>query len=210
MIRVHHLEASRSHRVLWLLEELGLPYEVIRYARDPVTMAAPPSLRAVHPLGKSPVVEDGGEVLAESGAILETLLDRHDLTGRLRPAAGSAAHRRYLHWMHFAEGSVMPPLLVKLYLSRLGPAGAAALPRVDGQIADNLDYMEAVLAEAPFFAGEAFSAADIQMGYPMEASAARGGLSESRPRLWDWLARMRARPAWQRAIERGGRLSLPR
>jgi glutathione S-transferase len=205
MIRLHHLATSRSHRILWLLEELGLPYELVGYARDPQTMAAPPGLKRVHPLGKSPVVEDDeAGVLAESGAIIEALLERHDQEGRLRPAAGSAAHRAYLYWLHFAEGSAMPPLLVKLYLSRLGPAAAPALPRIDAQIGGNLDHMDATLARTPYFAGDAFSAADIQMIYPVEASVARGGLTAERRHLWRWLEEMRARPAYRRAVEAGG------
>ena len=212
MIRLHHLEHSRSHRILWLLEELGLPYELVRYARDPQTMAAPPELRRIHPLGKSPVVEDGeGKVLAESGAIVEALLDRHDAEGRFRPPAGTEAHDRYRHWLHFAEGSAMPPLLVKLYLLRLGPAGAPALPRIDAGIAAHLDHMDAALAEQPFFAGPELSGADIQMSFPVEASVARGGLTPARANLWRWLETVRARPAWKRAVEKGGPpLAAPR
>ncbi len=221
MVRVHHLENSRSHRVLWLLEELGQPYEVVTYRRDPATLAAPAALRAVHPLGKSPVLEDDGMApLAESGAILEYLLQRYDLSGRFAPARGTADWVRYLHWLHFAEGSAMTPLLVKLILNRTDKAPwpvrgilrKALMPlrvRVEGQIADQLAYMEAALAQVPHFAGEAFSAADVQMIFVAEASAARGGLNAgSYPKLWDWLTRMRARPGWQRALEKGGALRL--
>ncbi|MFC7735604.1 glutathione S-transferase family protein [Roseomonas sp. GCM10028921] len=167
-------------------------------------MAAPPAVRAVHPLGKSPLIEEDGEVFAGSGAIIELLLDRHDAEDRLRPPRGTPAHGRYLHWFHFAEGSAMPPLLVELYVSRLGPAAAPALPRVEAGIAANLDHMEAALSEQPSFAGPEFSGADIQMGFPVEASAARGRLTPSRPNLWRWLEMIRARPAWQRAVEKGG------
>jgi len=204
MIRLHHLERSRSHRILWLLEELGLDYELVRYARDPRTLAAPAGLKAVHPLGRSPVLEEDGLVLAESGAIIETVLDRHDPEGRLRPARGGESHRRYLHWLHFAEGSAMPPLLVKLYLLRLGDAAAPVLPRVDAAIAANLDHMDAALTDAPFLAGESFSAADIQMSFPVEASAARGGLTPARRHLWRWLEAVRDRPAHRRAVDKGG------
>jgi glutathione S-transferase len=221
MIRVHHLENSRSHRVLWLLEELGQPYEVVTYQRDPATLAAPASLKAVHPLGKSPVLEDDGIApLAESGAILEYLLQRYDLAGQFAPARGTADWVRYLHWLHFAEGSAMSPLLLKLILNRMDKAPwpvnsllrRALMPlrvRVDGQIGDQLAYMDAALAEAPHFAGAAFSAADVQMIFVAEASAARGGLNAtSTPKLWAWLERMRARPGWQRALEKGGALTL--
>jgi glutathione S-transferase len=220
MIRVHHLENSRSHRVLWLLEELGRPYEIIHYKRDPATLAAPAELKAVHPLGKSPVVEDEGIApLAESGAILEYLLERYDAANVLAPLRGTQERVLYLHWLHFAEGSAMPPLLVKLIVNRMDQAPPsvrdvlqqALTPlrtRVDGQIAEQLAYMEAALAATPHFAGSAFSAADIQMIFVAEAAAARGGLGPSYPKLWDWLSRMRARPGWQRALERGGPLRL--
>jgi len=205
VIRLHHLETSRSHRILWLLEELGLPYELVRYRRDPQSLAAPAALKAIHPLGKSPLLEEeDGTVLAESGAIIEAVLDAHDPTNRLRPPAGTAALGRYRHWLHFAEGSAMPPLLLKLYLLRLGPGGAPALPRVDAQIGDMLDYVDGALAEAPFLAGPDFSAADIQMSFPMEAGVSRGGLTAERRHLWRWLEAMRARPAFQRAVEKGG------
>jgi glutathione S-transferase len=221
MLRVHHLENSRSHRVLWLLEELGQPYEVVTYPRDPATLAAPAALRAVHPLGKSPVLEDDGIApLAESGAILEYLLQRYDVAGRFAPARGTADWVRYLHWLHFAEGSAMTPLLLKLILNRIDQAPwpvrsilrralAPLRARVAGQIGDQLAYMDAALAAASHFAGMAFSAADVQMIFVAEASAARGGLTAtSHPRLWGWLERMRARPGWQRALEKGGALRL--
>jgi glutathione S-transferase len=222
-IVVHHLNNSRSQRVLWLLEELGLPYEVKRYQRDPKTMLAPPELRAVHPLGKSPVIEDGGFKLAESGAILEYLAGRYG-EGRLVPAAGTPERLRYTYWMHYAEGSVMPPLLMKLVFKRIesGPMPFFARPVARGiarrvldtfiepNIERHLDYMEGELAARPWFAGNEFSAADIQMSFPLEAAAARGGLDARRPRLTGFLARIHERPAYRRAIEAGGAYELLR
>ena len=222
MIIVHHLNNSRSQRVLWLLEELGLDYEVRRYERDPRTMLAPPELRAVHPLGKSPVIEDEGRVLAESGAILEYLVERHG-HGRLRPADGTDARLRYGYWMHYAEGSAMPPLLMKLVFDRIGRApmpffakpiaksivGNVLRTFVLPQLKQHLDFMEGELGKSAWFAGEEFSAADIQMSFPLEAAAARAGLdARSRPKLWDFLQRIHARPAFARALERGGRYEL--
>jgi glutathione S-transferase len=222
-IVLHHLEHSRSHRVLWLLEELGLRYELCTYRRDPKTMLAPPELQKVHPLGKSPVVVDGGITVAESGAIVEYLLDTYDPAGRWRPAAGTEARRRFTYWLHFAEGSLMPPLLMKLVFDKVrsAPVPFFVKPVVRGItdkvtssfIAPNLerllDFLESELAKhGPWFAGEAFSAADIQMSFPAEAAVARAGLGASRPKVMDWLARCRARPAYQRAIEVGGPLDL--
>ena len=223
MIVVHHLNNSRSQRVLWLLEELGVPYEIKRYQRDAKTMLAPPELKSVHPLGKSPVIQDGAVTLAESGAILEYLVERHG-AGRLAPAPGTPERLRYTYWMHFAEGSAMPPLLLKLVFDRIERAPmpffakpiARAIARrakegfVQPNIDRNLDYMESELARRPWFAGDAFSAADIQMSFPLEAAQARGGLDERRPRLVDFLARIHARPAYGRAIERGGAYALMR
>ena len=217
MITVHHLEHSRSQRVLWLLEELGLDYEVKRYARDPKTMLAPPELAAVHPLGKSPVITDGDVVVAESGAIVEYLVDTHG-GGRLKPPAGTPAHRQYVYWLHFAEGTAMPPLLMKLVFDKVRSAKMPffAKPIARG-IADQVEksflrpnlerqfaFMEAELKERDWFAGSNFSAADVQMSFPLEAASARGGLNQRFPRLKDWLARIHARPAYQRALARGG------
>lgn len=216
-ITVHHLNNSRSQRVLWLLEELGLPYEIKHYKRDPKTMLAPPALKAVHPLGKSPVITDGDATLAESGAIIEYLLDRHG-EGRLRPAAGTPERLRFTYWLHFAEGSAMNPLLMKLVFNRMlnSPmpffarpiARSIAVKVLDGFVHPNLkaqlDYMEAELGKSEWFAGEEFSAADIQMSFPLEAAAHRAGLDDSRPRLWRFLQRIHARPAYHRALERGG------
>ena len=223
MIVVHHLNNSRSQRVLWLLEELGLPYEIRRYQRDPKTMLAPPELRAVHPLGKSPVITEEGLTIAESGAIIEYLIERHG-AGRLAPPTGSPERLRYTYWLHFAEGSAMSPLLMKLVFDRIesGPMPFFAKPIaraiaakvkssfIEPNINAQLDYMEAELGRAPWFAGAEFSAADIQMSFVIEAAAARGGLDARRPRLMDWLARIHARPAYARAIEKGGPYELMR
>jgi len=206
MIRVHHLDASRSHRIVWLLEELGLAYEVVSYRRDPKTMLAPASLRRVHPLGKSPVVEEDGRVLAESGAIIESLVERHGAS-TLAPSRGTPAWERYLYWLHYAEGSAMPPLLLKLLITKLGPLGWPARSYVDGQLALHLDYLERHLTEHAWFAGDAFSAADIQMSFPVEAALARAG-GPPRPMLRELLRRIHARPAYRRAVERVGPLAI--
>lgn len=208
MIEVHHLNNSRSHRVLWLLEELLVPYEVVRYERDPQTMLAPPALRKIHPLGKSPVIRDGDVLLAESGAILEYLLHAY-ASHQLVPPQDTQAHLRYLYWFHFAEGSAMPPLLLKLYLTRLGEPATPVLARIDAQLNGILDFMEADL-HGPYFAGEEFSAADIQMSFPLEVAVARAGLDASRPKLWQLLNRLRQRDAYKRAEARGGALKLAR
>ena len=222
MITVHHLNNSRSQRVLWLLEELGLEYQIKRYARDAKTMLAPPELRAVHPLGKSPVITDEALTLAESGAIVEHLIDSYG-EGRLRPAPGSPARQRYSYWLHYAEGSAMTPLLLKLVFNRIESApmpffarpiaraiaGNAKRSFVEPNIALHLDYMEQELGASGWFAGDAFSGADIQLSFPLEAAAARAGLDARRPRLMDFLARIHARPAYQRALQRGGPYGLP-
>jgi glutathione S-transferase len=221
MIVVHHLNNSRSQRVLWLLEELGLSYEIKRYQRNPQTMLAPPELRQVHPLGKSPVIEEDGMTLAESGAIIDYLAQRHG-AGRLVPADGTPERLRYTYWLHYAEGSAMPPLLLKLIFNRIRSAKMPFFVRpiakaislnamksfIDPQIKQHLDFMEGELGKSQWFAGEQFSAADIQMSFPLEAAAARGGLDESRPRLMAFLERIHARAAYQRALERGGEYQL--
>jgi glutathione S-transferase len=221
MIAVHHLENSRSQRVLWLLEELGLAYEVKRYARNAKTMLAPPELRAVHPLGKSPVITDGPLTLAESGAILEYLVERYG-AGKLAPAAGTPERLRYSYWMHYAEGSAMPPLLLKLVFTQVPRAPMPGIFRpivrriadgvkksfVEPQIRLHLDYLEGELAKTTWFAGPEFSAADIQMSFPLEAASTRGGLDAGRPKLWEFLARIHERPAYRRALERGGPYTL--
>jgi glutathione S-transferase len=202
MIVVHHLENSRSQRVLWLLEELGLPYEVRRYARDPKTMLAPPELRRVHPLGKSPVIEDEGRVVAETGAVVEYLIDLAD--GRLGPPARRDDRLRYRHFLHYAEGSMMPPLLALLVVNKLGVLGRPAKGRIQAMLDVHLDWLESELSARDWFGGDEFSAADIMMSFPLEASRARGGLDEGRPNLTDWLERIHARPAYGAALARGG------
>jgi len=202
MIIVHHLENSRSQRVLWLLEELGLPYEVRRYRRDRKTMLAPPELKQVHALGKSPVIEDDGRVVAETGAIVEYLVEKAE--GRLGPPANREAVLRYRHFLHYAEGSMMPPLLALLVVNRLGLLGRPAKAPVQAMLDTHLDWLETELATRDWFAGDAFTAADIMMSFPLEASRARGGLDESRPNLIDWLERAHARPAYGEALQKGG------
>lgn len=221
MITVHHLNHSRSQRILWLLEELGLDYEIQRYERDRKTMLAPPSLRAVHPLGKSPVITDGDLTLAESGAIIDYLIERYG-AGRLAPSAGTPSRLRYTYWLHYAEGSAMSPLLLKLVFDKIETApmpffirpiakaisGKAKRSFIEPQIAQHLDYLEAELSQTEWFAGGAFSGADIQLSFVLEAAAARGGLDATRPHLMSFLQRIHARPAYLRAIERGGEYSI--
>jgi glutathione S-transferase len=206
MIVVHHLNNSRSQRILWLLEELGTPYEIKAYQRDATTRLAPPELKAVHPLGKSPVITDGGATVAESGAIIEYLIDHHG-GGRFKPGPGGQDALDYLHFMHFAEGSAMLPILLAMYVSRLGAAGAPLHPRIFSEIDNHLAYMEGALADRQTFVKSGFSAADVQMTFVVEAANATGRLA-AYPRLSDYLARMQARPAYVRAIERGGPYSL--
>ena len=223
MIIVHHLNNSRSQRILWLLEELGLPYEIKKYQRDPKTMLAPAELKAVHPLGKSPVITDGDTVVAESGAIVEYLVERYG-NGRFVPAAGTADKLKYTFFMHFAEGSAMSPLLMKLVFDRIesGPMPFFAKPiartiarkvkdtLVNPNIRNQLDYLEAELATRDWFAGSELTGADIQMSFPLEAAASRAGLGEQYPRLSNFLARIHARPAYTRALERGGKYAYAR
>lgn len=217
MITVHHLNNSRSQRVLWLLEELGLPYEIKKYQRDAKTMLAPASLREVHPLGKSPVITDDGVTVAESGAIIEYLVERYG-NGRLAPAIGTPERLRWRYWLHFAEGTAMPPLLLKLIFEKIprspmpffvkpiarGICAKVLAMMVEPNLKRQLDFMEAELGRSDWFAGNEFSAADVQMSFPIEASAQRAGLDASRPRLMAFLKRIHARPAYRRALERGG------
>ncbi|MBN8492860.1 MAG: glutathione S-transferase [Burkholderiales bacterium] len=221
MITVHHLEHSRSQRVLWLLEELELPYQIQHYQRDPKTSLAPPELRKVHPLGKSPVITDDGRTVAESGAIIEYLVDRYG-QGRLAPPPGSDERLRYTYWLHFSEGSAMPPLLFTLVCDKVKSspmpffvkpiAKAIAGKVMDGFVNPNLksqlDFMEAELTKHKWFAGSEFSAADVQMSFPLEAAAQRAGLDASRPKLMAFLKRIHARPAYKRALEKGGPYSF--
>ncbi len=201
-IVVHHLENSRSQRVLWLLEELGLPYAVKRYERHRFTMRAPVSLRKVHPLGKSPIVEAHGHVLIETGAIIEYLV-RHG-GGALGLSGDDDAALRYRQFLHYAEGSMMPPLLALLVIGKLGILGRPARGTVQGMLDDHLDWLESELATRPYFAGQDFTAADVMMSFPLEASRARGGLDDKRPHLIGWLDRMHQRPAYQAALKAGG------
>jgi glutathione S-transferase len=203
MIVVHHLNNSRSQRIVWLLEELGLPYRIEHYRRDAKTNLAPPELRAIHPLGKAPVIEDGGALLSESGAIVEVLLDRYG-KGRLAPARGTPEHVRYLHWMHFAEGTLMLHMLARLYLSRVGEPAKALQARVEGMIGAELDLVEAELSVSAHLAGAEFSAADVQMMFGLEFAAFAGLVADRHPKLRDYLGRMQARPAYRRAVEKGG------
>jgi glutathione S-transferase len=218
MVVVHHLNNSRSQRVLWLLEELGVPYEVKRYERDPKTMLAPPSLIAIHPLGKSPIIVDGEVKVAESGAIIEYLIDKYG-AGSLIPAAGTEQRRRYTYWLHYAEGSAMSPQLFKLVFDRIAtnpaPWPVSAIARriaatvtntfIAPNLKRNLDYIEAELNSHAWFAGEQFSAADVQMSFPLEIAVSRAGLDASRPKSMAFLDRIHARDAYKRALERGGK-----
>jgi len=204
MMIVHHLNNSRSQRVLWMLEEAEAEYQIVRYQRDPQTMLAPPELKAVHPLGKSPVLEDDGQAFAETGAIVEHLARRF---GMLMPAAGSAERRQATYWLHFAEGSAMPPLLLKLYFSRMGEGAAPMVAQVDQQIGAILTFVSASLHETPFLAGKSLSVADIMMSFPLEAAVARGW-ARGFPQVTEYLGRLHARPAYARALERGGLYEL--
>lgn len=220
MLTVHHLENSRSIRLLWLLEELGAQYEVKRYARDARTNLAPEAYRRLHPVGKAPVLTDGDLVLAETGAIVDYLLDRHPESG-LRPPPGAPERIAYNYWFHAAEGSLMPLLVLSLFLSRMEtqppfPIGAV-VKLVTGQVrkmyltpslASMLAYVEHCLADTTWFAGETLSAADIMMSFPMEAAAARGGLGSAHPHARAWIERVHARPAYQAAIDAGGALDI--
>jgi glutathione S-transferase len=202
MIKVHHLENSRSQRILWLLEELGLPYEVVRYERDPKTMLAPPALKRVHPLGKSPVVEDQGKAIAETGAIVEYIVEKAE--GRLGPPANRDSVLLYRHFLHYAEGSMMPPLLALLVVNRLGLLGRPARKPLLRMFGQHLAWLEAELSTRAWFAGDEFTAADIMMSFPLEAARARAGLGADYPNLLDWLERIHARPAYAAALKKGG------
>ena len=204
MITVHHLNESRSQRILWLLEELAIPYDIKHYTRDAVTRLAPPELKAVHPLGKSPVLTDNGQTLIESGAIVDYLLRRHG-KGYLRPATASADFESYNQWLHYAEGSAMLPLLLKLYVGRLGDAGAPLAPRINSEIANHLGYVNQALEGREWLVGDSLSGADIQMSYVGEAAR---GLRSEYPNMDAWVKRFQARPAYRKALERGGPYSM--
>ncbi len=220
MLTVHHLNNSRSQRVLWLLEELGVPYDIKHYQRDAKTKLAPPELRAIHPLGKSPVITDGDQVVAESGAIIEYLVERYG-NGRMIPAAGTPERLRYTYWMHYAEGSAMLPLLLKLVFgfvaNRPAPFFIKPLIRsivakvnagfIDPQLQLHLGYIEGELGKSEWFCGNEFTAADVQMSFPLEAASVRGS-GKPRPKSEAFLKRIHARPAYQRALEKGGPYQL--
>lgn len=199
---VHHLNNSRSQRILWLLEELGTDYTIRHYQRDAVTNLAPPELLAVHPLGKSPLIEEDGRVIMESGAIVEYLCDRHG-GAQLVPPAGSDAHVRHLELLHFAEGSVMTPILLRLYASRLGEAAAPLQPRIDQQLESHFAFMEDQLGASGHFIGDSLSAADIMLSFPAEIAVMQGRAA-ARPKLAAFVQWVHARPQWQRALEKGG------
>lgn len=221
MLMVHHLENSRSQRILWLLEELGLEYEMVRYGRDKQTGLAPPELKEVHPLGKAPVIVDNGVTVAESGAIIEYLVHTYD-DGQLHPQAGTAAWRTYTYWMHYAEGTFMPLMIISLILGRIetapmpffvkpiakGIAGKVRAGYLDANVKNNLAFMEHTLSESPWFCGDSFSAADVQMSFALEAAEVRTDLNSDYPHLANFLRTVRARPAYKAALDRGGHYEL--
>jgi glutathione S-transferase len=207
MIVVHHLNESRSQRILWLLEELALPYEIKKYQRDAQTRLAPPELKAIHPLGKSPVITDDGRVVAESGAIVDYIIRRHG-DGRLQPDPRSGQYDDYMQWLHYSEGSAMLPLLLKLYVSRLSEAGAPLMPRIDGETGNHLGYIDAHLKGRDYLLGSALTGADIQLSFVGEIALARGNTAYSN--LEAWVRRFQARPAYKAALTRGGPYSFAR
>lgn len=221
MLTLHHLNNSRSQRILWLLEELNVPYQIKFYQRDAKTMLAPPELKAVHPLGKSPVITDGDLVLAESAAIINYLAKRYG-NGSLIPAEDSPERLRYDYWMFYSEGSIMPPLVQKLIFSQIPKqkmpffarpiakkiAGKVIATYLQPQLKVHLDYLESELQPSGWFVGNDLSAVDIQMSFPLEAAVQRAGLDQSRPKLYDFLQRIHARPAYQRALQKGGQYDL--
>ena len=206
MLTLHHLNDSRSQRILWLLEELGTPYEMKRYQRDAQTRLAPPELKAVHPLGKSPVITDGDVTIAESGAIVDYLIRRYGQgngEAAMMPAPDSAEFEAYNEWLHYAEGSAMLPLMLHLYVSRLKEAGAPLQPRIDSEMTNHLGYVDGALKGREFFVGDALTGADIQMSFVGEMAGIFDRLGPY-PNLSAWLTRMHARPAFQRSVEKGG------
>jgi glutathione S-transferase len=202
MLVLHHLNDSRSQRIVWLLEELGTPFEMKRYQRDATTRLAPPELAAVHPLGKSPVIVDGGIRIAESAAIVDYVIRTYG-KGAMMPPTGSADYEAYSEWLHYSEGSAMLPLMLNLYVSRLKEAGAALHPRIDSEIANHLGYVDGALKGRAFFIGNSLTGADIQMSFVGEMAKVFNKLGPY-PSLGAWLTRMHARPAFQRSIEKGG------
>ncbi len=206
MLTVHHLNDSRSQRILWLLEELGVPYEIKKYSRDAETRLAPPELKQIHPLGKSPVITDNGRTIIESGAIVDYII-RHHGGGRLQPAANTAAYDEYQQWLHYSEGSAMLPLMLNLYVSRLGDAGAPLKPRIDSEIANHLGYIDKSLAGKQFLVGDSLTGADIEMSFVGEVAGAFG-VRASYPNLDAWTKRLHERPAYKKALEKGGAYSF--
>ena len=205
MLTVHHLNESRSQRILWLLEELGVPYEIKFYSRDPATRLAPPELKAIHPLGKSPVITDGDQTVIESGAIIDYIIRKHG-AGRMAPKPGTAEHEAYLQWLHYAEGSAMLPLMLNMYTARLGEAGAPLKPRIDSEIANHMGYVEASLAGKDWLLGD-LTGADVQMSFLPEVLKASGRLG-AYPNMAAWIERIHARPAWKTGLEKGGPYAL--
>lgn len=206
MITVHHLDDSRSQRILWLLEELGLPYQIAHHKRDPQTRLAPAALKEVHPLGKSPVIEDEGRVVAESGAIIDYILRRYG-NGRLQPAPSDPRYDDYVQWMHYAEGSAMPALIIRINVARVGEAAAPMLPRLDAEIALQLTYINGALAGRRYILGDELTAADIQLSFVGELAAARFGIAEY-PNVEAWVKRFQARATYQAALAHGGAYSF--
>jgi glutathione S-transferase len=206
MITLHHLNNSRSQRILWLLEELDAPYEIVFYQRDAVTNLAPPELKAVHPLGKSPVIADGDIVIAESGAIVDYLIREYG-RGRLAPEAGTAQHEAYLEWLHYAEGSAMLPLMINLYVMRLGEAGAPLKPRIDSEIDNHLSYIENAMVGRDYILAEGFTGADVQLSFVGEVARAFGRLTPY-PGIAAWVTRLHQRPAFKASLEKGGAYNL--
>jgi glutathione S-transferase len=208
MIVVHHLNDSRSQRILWLLEELEVPYEIKRYQRDAQTRLAPPELKQVHRLGKSPVITDGKHTIIESGAIVDYIIRRYG-KGRLQPSAESHEYDEYVQWLHYAEGSAMLPLMLNLYVSRLGDAGAPLQPRIESEMANHLGHLDSVLADRKFLLGDNLTGADIQMSFVGEVVGAFGKRA-AYPNLDAWIARLHERPAYRRALEKGGAYAYAR
>lgn len=206
MITVHHLNDSRSQRILWLLEELGVAYEIKKYERDAQTRLAPPELEKIHPLGKSPVITDNGRAIIESGAIVDYII-RHYGAGRLQPAANTPAYDEYQQWLHYSEGSAMLPLMLNLYVSRLGEAGAPLRPRIDSELANHLGYVDKALAGRQFLVGDNLTGADIQMSFVAEVAGAFG-MRPTYPNFDAWIKRLHERPAYKKALARGGAYSF--
>ncbi|MEH6403601.1 MAG: glutathione S-transferase [Sneathiella sp.] len=202
MLTVHHLNNSRSQRILWLLEELGVAYKIENYQRNLETRLAPPELQKIHPLGKSPVITDGDVLIHESGAIVDYIVRKYG-KGKLAPAMDSGDYEKYVEWMHYAEGSAMLPILLRLYTSRLGDAAAPLMPRIDGETANHFSFMNNEMKGREFFVGDTLSGADIMLSFPLEAAKAAGGLAQL-PELSAFVDRIQARPAYLKALEKGG------